>query len=344
MPITNTDTQTSPGIGPLPDGYSIMGGCIVDILGTSGHRVTAQISASTMFKGWVPLSHNWQIVGTTAFGSESMLASLGGGIAKANLRITLYDGDSGSPNPVYVAMFGPAFPYVRSTPQPADYDFDGGHNLYFGFQDVDGNPVNCGYMGECTTYRLGADQATYDTFTGFPGTFALTDPYWAPVAKPAHYMTPVQAGAANGIWPVTGWFSVPDESLAALYAVLATGTIQVGVHDITPGDQYYDFTQGLAVDTVSLPFEPLPVPVQHHWLDLWVWRQLEKFTSLDENLNFPPGAMRALLYSLACELYENYPEAAKKYKFEELLADTEEALKEYEALNAANAVAEEPKI
>lgn len=337
--MVNSDTQTSPGIGALPDAFGALGGCIIDVVGESGTRVTAQISAASMFKGWTSPAA-WTVVGSTSFDGASVVAALGAGITKANIRISLYDGDSGSPNPVYVAMFPGGFPYIRSTPQPDDYDFDGGDNLYFGFSDVDGNPVNCGSMGAATTYRLDAAEATYDTFTGFPGCYALTD-LTQTAARPSHYMTPVQAGQPDGVWPATGWFTVPDESLAALYAVLATGTVHVGFHDISPGDQYVDFTLGLAADVINIPFTP--PNAAHTWLDLWVWRQLTQFVDREQTLAFPPGYYKALLYSLALEMFNEYPAAALRYDFKELTADVDAAMQELELLHASNAAAKEPQ-
>jgi len=269
MPVQNTDTQTSPGIGELPSQFAPLGGCIIDVVGLNDVRLTTQKAASQMFKGWVGSlgpaqsvpdpTRTWLVVAQNAFDASSLATLLGGGIQKANIRITLYDGDSGSPNPVYVAMFGAgSFPYIRWTTQPGDYDFDGGHNLWLGFEDVNANPLPCGYMGECTTYRLGPgpDYDTIDTFTGFPGAFALTDPAFSSTPKPSEYMTPVQVGADPGIWPVTGWFSVPDIYLAALYNEMLTGLLKIGVHDISAGDQYYDFTIGLPEDPPNIPIIP----------------------------------------------------------------------------------------
>src|ERR1044072_7500881 len=118
-------------------------------------RLTAQISASRMFYGWTGpdgrnqqapyLPNTWLIVVTVTFDATGMASILGGGISKANVRITLFDGDSGSPNPVYVDMFGPGisgseFPYARWSPQPPTWDFDGGQNLWLGFTDAAGTP------------------------------------------------------------------------------------------------------------------------------------------------------------------------------------------------------------
>lgn len=342
----SAETINSPGIGNLSNKFAVLGGCVIDIVGTNGKRVTAQISAGRMFKGWVFAGEAWKLVGSTSFDGAALTAALGGGISKANLRITLYDGDSGSPNPVYVAMFGAgSFPYLRSTSQPSNYDFDGGHNLYFGFADIDGNPVSCGYMGDTTTYRLDASGQDYDVFQGFPGTFALTDTTNYPhQTRPSHYMTPVQAGVAAGIWPVTGWFPVPSGSLAALYAVLQTGVMRVGVHDISPGDQYYDFTQGLASDVLDIPFDTVPPTLtpQNLTLDLWVWRELTKFDRLDREITFGPGYEKALLYALALEMYPEYPAAAEKYDLAELVEEAESAVRDLEILNESDKAAMEP--
>ena len=350
----NTDTMTSPGIGLLPSQFATLGGCIIDLLGVNGKRVTAQIAAGAMFRGWAagfqptswpldPLPNPWLLVGQSNFDGAAVADALGGGIAAANLRITLEDGDSGSPNPVYVAMFGSGnFPYLRATTQPGDYDFDGGENLAFGFADVDGNPVACGYMGACTTYRLDASGNTIGTFTGFPGVFALTDPLYSGVSRPAGYMTPVQAGQAPGVWPVTGWFSVPIDALPALFAAVETGTVHLGINDaLSAGDQFYDFTAGLALDVIGIPFTPAP---SFATLDLWVWRQLHKFEELTQDLNFPPGYEKALLYALAAEMFTEYPAAAKKFDLEELLAEAEDAVKDLEILNASDAVSMEPPV
>jgi hypothetical protein len=278
------------------------------------------------------------------------VSALGGGLAKANLRITLYDGDSGSPNPVYQTMFGSQFdnhalnkPYLFATSQPAGNDFDGGNNLYFGFEDIDGNPVNCGYMGAATTYRLDEGGNNVESFTGFPGCFALTDDSYAATPHPPEYMLPVQAGQTPGVWPVTGWFSVADDDLPALFEVLETGIVRLGIYDgSSAGDQYYDFTQGLATDVIDIPF--LPPATFSGGLDLWVWRELNRFESPEQELNFPPGYAKALMYALAVELFPEYATAATKYDYAELLEDAEAAVRDLERLNQSDAVAQEPAV
>lgn len=299
--MPNTDTQTSPGIGPLPPEFSIMGGIILDMVGTSGKRLTQQIAPSRLWKGWWT-GPPWVTVIADDVTGIDFAGHLGGGLAKANLRLTLWDGDSGSPNPVYVAQFGAGhFYYTRSTPQPPDFDFDGGQNLFFGFLDVFGTPVNCGYMGETTTFRLNDAGATQDVFTGFPGVFGEEDLYVVNhIAAPDPYYLPAFA--------VTGWFKVPPAHLNDLYQALLSGIVQIGIYDISPGDQYYDFTRGLGEDVVDIPISPDPPPAPSgiYWLDLWVWRLLTQFAGLDEDVNFPPGYEKALRYALAAQLAVEY--------------------------------------
>jgi len=356
----NPDTMTSPGIGLLGPAFAPLGGAIIDVRGLNGFRATAQIAAGRMFKGWVagyrpsgwplvPPVPPWKRVADTTFNGPALVGALGGGLSKANLRVTLFDGDSGSPNPVYQTMFGADFnnhalniPYFFATSQPAGNDFDGGNNLYFGFEDTSGSPVSCGYMGSKTTYRLDASENTIETYTGFPGCFALTDPDFASTPHPPQYMLPVQTGQPAGVWPVTGWFSVPDTALAALYAVLNTGVVRLGIYDVSSGDQYYDFTQGLAGDVVDLPFSP---PVSYFGnLDLWVWRELNRFDALDQNLNFPPGYAKALMYALGVEFFPEYPAAAQKYDYREFMAEADAAIADLERLNQSDAVAQEPAV
>jgi hypothetical protein len=217
-----------------------------------------------MFIGWTgpdgpnqagPYPPNaWLIIATIAFDGSHMAELLGGGVAKANIRLTVYDGDSASPNPVYLAQFGSGnFPYARWTPQPPNFDFDGGQNLFAGFQTTTGVPVNCGFMGERPTYRLDGAFTTIDTFNGFPGVYALTDPnQLGGHPAPPQYLPP---------FPTTGWFSVPANQLRAFYDVMQSGVIKIGVNDNSPGDQYYDFRQGLAEDVLNIPFlTPTPPP------------------------------------------------------------------------------------
>jgi hypothetical protein len=304
-------------------------------VGSNGQRLTQQISASRLFKGWTPAGFNWLTVIADDLAGIDFATLLGGGLGAANMRITLQDGDSGSPNPVYVAQFGSGnFYYLRSTPQPPDWDFDGGRNLFFGFMDVFGTPVNCGFMGETTTFRLNSSGVTVEHFTGFPGVFGETDPNaifpgGGVIRQPSPaYMPP---------FAVTGWFKVPPASLFDMYQALLSGVLRVGIYDISPGDQFFDFTLGLAADVIDIPITtppPIPPGPSVNYLDLWVWRLLTQFSSLTESVEFPPGYEKALRYALAAQLAIEYGRDAVTQ--EALANDAEAAI---EGLNASNDLA-----
>ena len=329
--MSNIDTQTSPGIGLLPPAFSVMGGLIIDMVGSNGQRLVQQISAARLFKGWTPAGTNWLTIIADDLTGIDFAGLLGGGLGAANLRITLYDGDSGSPNPVYVAQFGAGnFYYLRSTPQPGDFDFDGGRNLFFGFLDVFGTPVNCGYMGETTTYRLNSSDVTIDTFMGFPGVFGETDDNAIYAGGPPRFPSP----AYMPPFAVTGWFRVPPASLFDLYQALLSGVLRVGIYDISPGDQFFDFTLGLAGDVIDIPITAPPPGPSVNVLELWVWRLLTEFSSLDEEINFPPGYEKALRYALAAQLAI---EQGRDSVIQEALA--KDAMTAIAGLNASNDLA-----
>jgi len=247
--------MTSPGIGRLPSQFSQMGGIVIDMVGANGKRLTAQIPPSKLSNGWVAANQSFYSVWTQGgFDVYTLQTLLGGGLTKVNIRVTLEDGDSGSPNPVYTAMFGAGnFPYRSADPkQPANYDFDGGTDLYWAIKLADGSYINTGYMGLTTTYRLDGNGNDMESFTGFPGVYALSDYSRFPTTpRPSQYMPP---------FAVTGWFSVPAANLPVLYQTLSsTGAMTLGIWDVDPGDQYYDFTQGTGSNILEIPLIPAHV-------------------------------------------------------------------------------------
>jgi len=59
----------------------------------------------------------------------------------------------------------------------------------------------------------------------------------------------------------TGWFSSTDASkLASLYASLSSGVIDFSLYDVDPGDQYFDFTQGLDSSVINVGSGPVVTP------------------------------------------------------------------------------------
>jgi len=84
-------TMTSPN-GALPGGVTQVGGLVLDLKGTNGNRVVAQVAASTLYVGFA--NANPLTIGSQT-GYTAALAGLGGGLTAASLRVTLEDGDSG---------------------------------------------------------------------------------------------------------------------------------------------------------------------------------------------------------------------------------------------------------
>lgn len=59
----------------------------------------------------------------------------------------------------------------------------------------------------------------------------------------------------------TGFFASTNASaLSGLYASLSSGMLQFKVDDLTPGDQYYDFTQGLDSSVINVGSGPVVTP------------------------------------------------------------------------------------
>lgn len=97
-------------------GISAQGGVVIDIVGTSGAQVVSQISANSLFHGYYSEIMNsiygipgagpssyipGSIMGVQAGYTPDLIAALGGGIAQMSIRLTEFDGDTGS------ASFGP---------------------------------------------------------------------------------------------------------------------------------------------------------------------------------------------------------------------------------------------
>jgi hypothetical protein len=93
----STFTNTSPtSQGLLPGAVSTVGGVVVDLIGLNGARVVTQTAASGLYQGFSGAGVNPLTFGTQSGFTPSVIAALGGGISQASVRISLYDGDSGS--------------------------------------------------------------------------------------------------------------------------------------------------------------------------------------------------------------------------------------------------------
>ncbi len=94
----STFTETSlTSKGAVIPGVTAVGGIVVDLVGTNGARVMSQLSASSLFSGNVSGVTNVDIGSQVGWGT-SVTDALGGGIAEASFRLSLYDGDNASGN------------------------------------------------------------------------------------------------------------------------------------------------------------------------------------------------------------------------------------------------------
>ena len=87
-------TTASPVGGELPEGITEVGGIVFDAIGTSGARVTSQLSADSLFRGNTGSVTGEVGIGSQAGYDDSVLGALGGDIMQLAIRITLDDGDS----------------------------------------------------------------------------------------------------------------------------------------------------------------------------------------------------------------------------------------------------------
>lgn len=59
----------------------------------------------------------------------------------------------------------------------------------------------------------------------------------------------------------TGFFSSTDTTtLSNLYASLSSGSLLFQLNDLSPGDQFYDFTQGLDSSVINVGSGPVVTP------------------------------------------------------------------------------------
>lgn len=184
-PVTVTSPTTG---GLLPAGVTQVGGVVVDLIGLNGTRVVSQLAASSLFVGNQPFAPNPFTFGTQTGYTPAVLAALGGGIAQAAFRVTLFDGDN----------------------QSGNFDFNDN------FLTING--VNVGNFSSVATQQ-----------TNSTGTSVISS----------------GLGFGNNILSTGFFFETDATDLAAIFLSLGTGSIAFGVLDNDPGDQFYDFRQGV---------------------------------------------------------------------------------------------------
>ncbi len=220
-------TQKSPNGGVLPSTVSAVGGVVTDLIGKNGNRVVAQVAASKEFIGNENLasSPTYLIFAQQSGITSSIVSALGGGLASASFRITLYDGDS----------------------QPPDFDYNQ-------------NSLIVGQMGGSVS-----DEPTTSNGVSIGNFSNVTTEETDGLGNASGNNNGYSAGFGNNILD-TGFFSTTDAAkLASLYAALSgaassSGMIDFQLLDNTPGDQYFDFTQGLDASQIGIGSGPVVSP------------------------------------------------------------------------------------
>ena len=93
--------MNSPAGGNLPAGVTPVGGIVADLIGLNGNRVVSQLAASALYVGFsndgtpVAFRGNPLTIGIQSGFTPAILGQLGGGLAEAAFRVSLYDGDTG---------------------------------------------------------------------------------------------------------------------------------------------------------------------------------------------------------------------------------------------------------
>ena len=221
----STFTMTSPNNGALPANLSSVGGIVLDLTGVNGVRVTSELAASSLFKGYsstgTPVSYrgNPLTIGIQGGFSASVIAALGGGLSSASVRISLYDGDTGIGDGVYASGAG-------------GNDFDA-------FMDtllINGSAVgvNGGDFSSVTTQNTDG--------TGVAASAGMG------------------VGFRNNLLD-TGFFAATPGQLASLYSAVSSGSISYQLNDLSPGDNYFDFTQGIDASQINVGSGPVVTPV-----------------------------------------------------------------------------------
>ena len=219
-------TTTSPTGGPLPSGVTPVGGVVLDLTGLNGNQVVSQLAADQLYVGYAPTDVNGNSESTFSFGTQngfsaSDIAALGGGLAAASVRVSLYDGDSGIN--------------------------DGGYASGAGGNDFDAYQDTLALNG----VTFGANGGNFSN--------VITDNTDSMGGDAASGLAGFGTGFRNNLLD-TGFFTGSGTQLAQLYSTLSSGKVAYSLTDLTPGDNYFDFTQGVDGSFTGVGTPPVITP------------------------------------------------------------------------------------
>ena len=223
----DTFTRTSPTGGLLPSNVSAVGGVVTDLVGINGNRVVAQVSAGSEFIGNeqnfpTVNGSRWLTFGIQTGITSAVVNALGGGIASASFRLSLYDGDSQAGN----FDFNQDSLYVSAT---------GGT---VGTTSTSSTGTNLGNFSTVVTHQTDGtgNQISSNLGPGFGNNILDTG-----------FFSSTNSTTLAALYNQLVTASVGDQML------------RFQLNALTNGDQYYDFKQGLDASVIDVGSGPVVV-------------------------------------------------------------------------------------
>ena len=159
--MSNLDTQTSPGIGLLAPAFSVMGGLIIDMVGSNGQRLTQQISASRLFKGWTPTGVNWLTIIADDLAGIDFAGLLGEGSGPPTCASRCTTETPARRIRSTSRNSAPGISHTSAAPRSPETSTSTADAIYSSaFWTSSATRSIAGYMGESTTYRLNSSGVT----------------------------------------------------------------------------------------------------------------------------------------------------------------------------------------
>ena len=229
IPAQAASLTTSPTTGgALPsNSFSTIGGIVLDLIGNNDVRVVSQLSGSSLFRGGTSRSVPNTLIGTQSGFTPSILNALGGGLKEVGIRFSLLDGDNASPSDQSTISSGGSSPFMYGKFAVGNFDYNKNFLLV--------NGINFGNWSDVTT--LSTDSLGNSSVGG------------------------VSSGGFRNNTLDTGWFYNHNTSLLTSFyqSLVTTGQAKYEFNDLTPGDQYLDFKDGIDTSQLVIGLNPVVV-------------------------------------------------------------------------------------